>query len=172
LGPLQILRCLSSLEELPLSLHRLHSFFRNPMHLSTSLWISQSTKYRRKQMSWKTKWSLDYVSIPMRLVSVKLNFFVLAFLALFALLKRQAEKYCSLICGERKILFLRWKSTALKTSEQGLLLVLYVFFAPKIVIGLYLNGFNACFLLHVFIGFLILREPYNQFHDLMGMQLS
>jgi hypothetical protein len=71
LGPLQILRCLSSLEELPLSLHRLHSFFRNPMHLSTSLWISQSTKYRRKQMSWKTKWSLDYVSIPMRLVSIK-----------------------------------------------------------------------------------------------------
>jgi hypothetical protein len=35
--------------------------------------------------------------------------------ALFASLKRQAEKYCSLIYCERKTLFLRLKSTA----EQG-----------------------------------------------------
>jgi hypothetical protein len=35
------------------------------------------------------------------------------------LLKRQAEKYCSLICCERKTLFLRWKSMAYKTSKHG-----------------------------------------------------
>ena len=39
-------------------------------------------------------------------------------LALFAWLISQAEKYYSLICCERKILFLHWKSTAHKTSEQ------------------------------------------------------
>ena len=39
-------------------------------------------------------------------------------LALFAWLISQAEKYYLLICCERKILFLHWKSTAHKTSEQ------------------------------------------------------
>ena len=35
-----------------------------------------------------------------------------------ASLKRQVEKYCSLIRCERKTLFFRWKSTSHKTSEQ------------------------------------------------------
>jgi hypothetical protein len=42
------------------------------------------------------------------------------FKALFIWLKSYGWKYCSLICCERKILFVGWKSTAYKTSEYDL----------------------------------------------------
>ena len=40
-------------------------------------------------------------------------------MALFALLKSHGWKYCSLICCERKTLFVRWNSMTYNTSEQG-----------------------------------------------------
>jgi hypothetical protein len=59
------------------------------------------------------------VQFPLDLGATKPNGPTKAFRALFALLKSQAEKYCSLICCERKTLLFRWKSTADKSSEQG-----------------------------------------------------
>jgi hypothetical protein len=47
-----------------------------------------------------------------------------AWFALLAWLKSHGWKYFSLIYCERKILFVGWKSTAYKTSEQGVSITL------------------------------------------------
>jgi hypothetical protein len=47
------------------------------------------------------------------------NPWTLLFKAMFARLKNNGWKYCSLICCERKTLFVYWKITAYKTSEQS-----------------------------------------------------
>jgi hypothetical protein len=44
---------------------------------------------------------------------------ILTINVLFTWLKSHGWKYCSLICGERKILFVGWKSTTYKTTNRA-----------------------------------------------------